>query len=168
MIAEIAQVYIDKITPKRMYRWVFAGSFFLLYILRVLYTRTHHLVTYCLSLYLLHGLIVFLTPKDEEIPDIFDDVDIEFEAPPNIDNEFRPFIRRLPEFQFWVLFLKLVGIAFFATFFDIFDIPAYTPILFLYFFVLVVITARKLLRHMRKYRYNPFFEKKAHFGTIKQ
>ena len=166
VMIDFLQMYIDKIVPKKTYRWIFAGVCFLVYIIRILFIQTHHLITYCLSLYLLHGLITFLTPKNDEIPDIFDDVDVDFEFPANIDNEFRPFIRRLPEFQFWVMFLKLVGAAFVATFFDFLDIPAYVPILFVYFGLILVLTIRNMLRHMKKYKYNPFFESKKYFKTI--
>lgn len=166
MISNFIQMYIDKMVPKKTYRWTFAGVVFLLYMARILYIQSHYLITYCLSLYLLHGLIVFLTPKNEDIPDIFDDVDTEFEPPANIDNEFRPFIRRLPEFQFWWFFLRLVGMAFTATFFDIFDIPACVPVLIVYFAVILILTVRGLLRHMKKYKYNPFYEEKARFKTM--
>lgn len=163
MISDFVRVYVDKIVPKRMYRWIFAGTCFFAYLVRIYYIGRFYLLTYCLSLYLLHAFIVFLTPKNEEIPDIFDDVDTDFEIPVNIDNEFRPFIRRLPEFQFWLLFLKMVGGAFVLTFFRIFNIHAHVTILFIYFGVIVALTIRNLLKHMKKYNYNPFFEKKTQF-----
>jgi len=50
--------------------------------------------------------------------------------PTNRSNEeFRPFMRRLPEFKFWLSTMKSTLIAFFCTFFEFFDIPVFWPIL---------------------------------------
>jgi hypothetical protein len=42
------------------------------------------------------------------------------------------------------------------TFFEIFDIPVFWPILLLYFIILFVITMKKQIAHMIKYKYVPF------------
>lgn len=166
MIANVIQMYTDKIVPKRTERWGVAILLFLIFILRILIKQTHFLVTYIVMLYILHGLINFLTPKDAEYPDIFDDFEKDFELPANIDNEFRPFIRRLPEFQFWSFFMKHVCGALFTTFFEIFDISVYVPILVMYFILIAALTAKNLSRHMKKYGYNPFFSEKKIFKIV--
>lgn len=51
---------------------------------------------------------------------------------------FRPFSRRLPEFQFWLSSQKGLLMAFGMTFFNLFDIPVFWPILLIYFIVLMV------------------------------
>ncbi|CAN0443897.1 unnamed protein product, partial [Scytosiphon promiscuus] len=51
---------------------------------------------------------------------------------------FRPFSRRLPEFQFWLSSQKGLLMAFGMTFFSLFDIPVFWPILLIYFIVLMV------------------------------
>jgi hypothetical protein len=66
----------------------------LLYTLRVWFLRGFYIVSYGLGIYNLNLLLGFLTPQ----------VDPELEGPElptKSDQEFRPFVRRLPEFKFW-------------------------------------------------------------------
>jgi predicted membrane protein len=42
------------------------------------------------------------------------------------------------------------------TFFGIFDIPVFWPILLLYFIVLFFITMKRQIKHMIKFKYVPF------------
>jgi hypothetical protein len=46
--------------------------------------------------------------------------------------------------------------SFLMTFFSIFDIPVFWPILLLYFIVLFFITMKRQIKHMIKYKYLPF------------
>ena len=79
--------------------------------------------------------------------------------------EFRPFSRRLPEFKFWYASVRAVVIAFCMTFFSIFDIPVFWPILLLYFIALFFLTMKRQIKHMIKHRYVPWScGKKAHSG----
>ncbi|SCV68302.1 BQ2448_423 [Microbotryum intermedium] len=66
--------------------------------------------------------------------------------------EFRPFIRRLPEFKFWYSATKAIIFSLLATCFPFFDVPVFWPILLVYFCVLFVITMRRQIGHMRKYK----------------
>ncbi len=53
-----------------------------------------YIVTYALGIYNLNLLLGVLTPQ----------IDPELEGPTlpsNSEDEFRPFVRRLPEFKFW-------------------------------------------------------------------
>jgi hypothetical protein len=43
-----------------------------------------------------------------------------------------------------------------ATFFPVFDVPVFWPILLLYFFVLFFITMKRQIKHMIKHKYIPF------------
>lgn len=103
MLLSKFQYYLDKTAPKKIERWVFFCCFIFLYSVHILYIQTHYLVTYITSIYLLHGLIGFCTPQEESIPDPFDNIDEEVYIPQTVDDEFRPFMRRLPEFDFWWL-----------------------------------------------------------------
>merc|ERR1719261_1144501 len=47
--------------------------------------------------------------------------------------EYRPFARRLPEFKFWMACTRGVGTSLLMTFFSIFDVPVFWPILLMYF-----------------------------------
>jgi hypothetical protein len=51
---------------------------------------------------------------------------------------------------------KAFLVAFVLTFFSIFDVPVFWPILLLYWIVLFVLTMKRQIRHMIKYRYVPF------------
>ena len=42
------------------------------------------------------------------------------------------------------------------TFFTVFDVPVFWPILLLYWFVLFFVTMKRQIRHMIKHRYLPF------------
>lgn len=51
---------------------------------------------------------------------------------------------------------KAFFIAFVMTFFSFFDIPVFWPILLCYWIVLFVLTMRRQIAHMMKYKYIPF------------
>jgi uncharacterized membrane protein YgcG len=70
--------------------------------------------------------------------------------------EYRPFERKLGEFPAWVSATRAVLIAFCMTFFSLFDVPVFWPILLVYFFALFGLTMRNQIAQMIKYRYNPF------------
>jgi hypothetical protein len=55
--------------------------------------------------------------------------------PSKSDEEFRPFVRRLPELKFWWSSLKALLLGLGATFFPMFDVPVFWPILLLYWWV---------------------------------
>lgn len=51
---------------------------------------------------------------------------------------------------------KAFLIGFVVTFFPLFDVPVFWPILLLYWFILAFITMKRQIKHMIKYRYVPF------------
>lgn len=59
--------------------------------------------SYALGIYLLNMFLAFLTPKFDP-SSVVEDEEEDDEGPSlptRNDQEFRPFIRRLPEFKFW-------------------------------------------------------------------
>ncbi|CAM9862164.1 unnamed protein product, partial [Phaeothamnion confervicola] len=68
----------------------------------------------------------------------------------------RPFTRRLPEFAFWHQSIRGVLTAFGMTFFSLFDVPVFWPILLFYFLALLFLTLKKQINHMVKHRYVPW------------
>ncbi|CAM6030563.1 unnamed protein product [Sphagnum balticum] len=143
------QYYLDKSTPHAVARWIGSLVVAAIYCLRAYYIQGFYIVTYGLGIYLLNLLIGFLSPQ----------VDPESEGPAlptKGSDEFKPFIRRLPEFKFWYALTKAFCVAFVLTFFTIFDVPVFWPILLLYWIVLFVLTMRRQISHMIKYRYIPF------------
>eukprot|EP00775_Hariotina_reticulata_P006128 gene6128-6367_t len=110
-----------------------------------------YIVTYGLGIYNLNLLLGFITPQ----------VDPEFEEggpelPTKSDQEFKPFVRRLPEFKFWWSSIKSLWIGMAMTLFTMFDVPVFWPILLLYWFLLFTVTMKRQIKHMIKYKYLPF------------
>ncbi|KAF5745724.1 protein RER1A-like [Tripterygium wilfordii] len=157
------QYYLDKTTPHSVNRWIGTFVVMALYCLRVYYVQGFYIISYSLGIYLLNLLIGFLSPL----------VDPELESsnghllPTKGSDEFKPFIRRLPEFKFWYSFTKAFCIAFVMTFFSIFDVPVFWPILLCYWIVLFALTMRRQIAHMIKYKYIPFSIGKQKYGGKK-
>lgn len=159
----IYQYYLDKTTPHAVPRWVGTAVLALIYAIRVYFIQGFYIITYALGIYLLNLLIGFLSPL----------VDPEIEAsdgavlPTKGSDEFKPFIRRLPEFKFWHSITKAFCIAFVMTFFSAFDVPVFWPILLCYWIVLFVLTMKRQIAHMIKHRYIPFNVGKQKYGGKK-
>jgi hypothetical protein len=62
--------------------------------------------------------------------------------PTKQDDEFRPFVRRLPEFKFWHSATRAIVIGITCSFFRAFDLPVFWPILVMYWFLLFVLTSK--------------------------
>ncbi|KAL2906347.1 Protein RER1A [Bienertia sinuspersici] len=97
MLSRRYQYYLDKSTPHILYRWI---AFFIIafsYALRVYIVQGFYIVSYGLGIYILNLLIAFLSPQvDPEIQELTDGPTL----PTRGSDEFRPFVRRLPEFKF--------------------------------------------------------------------
>lgn len=156
----LSQLMMDKLSPLPALRWGFTAVLMFLYVCRIIKIKTYAVVTYCAAVYLLHAFILFATPKDQSIPDPFEEVDDEYN-PSNIDNDFRPYVRKLPEYSFWVFATQIITTAFILTMFDFMDIPVFMPILVMYFVFIVCMTAYKLWIHSHKFKYNLFFSTKS-------
>lgn len=125
-----------------------------------------HIITYALHIYYLNLFIAFLTPKVDPIT--YDDANEDDEDGQTLPTsthqaEFKPFIRRLPEFKFWWWACRATMIAFSLTFFEMFNVPVFWPILVMYFIMLFVITMKRQIKHMVKHRYVPWTAGKKKF-----
>jgi len=144
---------LDKSTPHVLNRWVaflFVAS---VYVLRVYLIQGFYIVSYGLGIYILNLLIGFLSPQvDPEIQNLSEGPSL----PTRGSDEFRPFVRRLPEFKFWYSITRAFCIAFVMTFFSAFDVPVFWPILLFYWLSLFILTMRRQITHMIKYKYVPF------------
>lgn len=109
-------------------------------------------VAYSLGIYLLNLFLAFLQPKFDPSNEAIDN-DMEDGSagglPTKQDEEFRPFIRRLPEFKFWYSATRAIAIGFTCTWFSIFDVPVFWPVLVVYWLILFALTS-KLPRCARK------------------
>ena len=152
-IERLYSYYIDKTVPLMKARWITFGVLLLLYLIRVYFLEGFYIVTYALGIYLLNLLIGFLSPNvDPEDEDGLGDVSL----PSRDVEEFRPFIRKLPEFQFWFWGTRAVFFSIVATFFRFFDLPVFWPILLFYFVFLFFITMKQQILHMIKHNYVPW------------
>lgn len=157
------QYILDKSSPLVLYRWIGFTVLFLVYLARQYYLNGWFIVTYGLGIYLLNQLIGFLSPQINP-----EDSNEDLDLPTRESEEFRPYARRLPEFKFWYSCSKAVITAAIMTFFEVFNIPVFWPILLLYFIVLFFITMKRQIMHMIKYKYVPFsFGKKTYSSAGK-
>ncbi|CAM9583661.1 unnamed protein product [Discosporangium mesarthrocarpum] len=151
------QHWLDRSVIYTGWRWVGFIALVSLFLIRIYYLKGWFIVTYGLGIFLLNNLIGFLSPQvdpDSEGPVL----------PVAESDEFRPFSRRLPEFQFWYSSSKGVLIAFLMTFFQVFDVPVFWPILLLYFVVLMAHALKRQIKHMIKHKYVPWTWGKATFN----
>lgn len=72
------------------------------------------------------------------------------------EDEFRPFVRRLPEFKFWYSTTYATILAICATFVKAFDVPVFWPLLLFYFIMLFVATMRRQWLDMKRLKYVPW------------
>ncbi|KAI0014110.1 retrieval of early ER protein Rer1 [Xylariaceae sp. FL0662B] len=161
------QALLDQATPFVLYRWVGTGVFLSLFFLRVFVAQGWYIVAYALGIYLLNLFLAFLQPKFDPSNEALDNEMEDGSAgglPTKQDEEFRPFIRRLPEFKFWHEATRAITIAFFCSWFEVFNVPVFWPVLVMYWIILFVLTMRKQIQHMIKYRYVPFTFGKAKYG----
>ncbi|XP_065352788.1 protein RER1 isoform X1 [Cloeon dipterum] len=162
-LQQMYQKKLDDVTPYTNARWIFAIILILLFLARVFWLQGWYIVTYALGIYHLNLFIAFLSPKIDPALSEFDDDGPEL--PTSNNEEFRPFIRRLPEFKFWYSVSKSTLIAMVCTMFDCFNIPVFWPILVMYFITLFCITMKKQIKHMIRYRYLPFTHSKPRYQT---
>uniref|UniRef100_A0A6A7GBC3 Protein RER1 n=1 Tax=Hirondellea gigas TaxID=1518452 RepID=A0A6A7GBC3_9CRUS len=152
------QAQLDRSVPFIKTRWVLFVLFTCLYFIRVHFLQGFYIITYGFGIYLLHLFIGFLAPKD--------DPDADGPLLPNYDrDEYKPFVRRLPEFKCWYSATKSLGISFSLTLSNFFDFPVFWPILVVYFFILFFMTMKRQIGHMIKWKYVPFSFGKPKFGS---
>lgn len=96
--SRLYQYYLDKTTPLSVYRWIGTFVLVVIYALRVFYVQGFYIVSYGLGIYVLNLLIGFLSPLAD--PEMGGGSDGPL-LPTKGSDEFKPFIRRLPEFKFW-------------------------------------------------------------------
>ncbi|KAG1471733.1 hypothetical protein G6F56_001956 [Rhizopus delemar] len=153
------QQVLDQTTPFVPYRWTGTGLLLIVFMSRVIYAEGWYIIAYALGIYMLNLFLAFLTPKFDPSIEL-DEQANEMEEGPSLpvknDEEFKPFIRRLPEFKFWYSVTKATVISLFCTLFRLFDVPVYWPILLMYFIILFGLTMRRQISHMVKYKYIPF------------
>jgi len=160
-ISTAHQFYLDLSTPYVTQRWVGTLLLGFLYTLRIVLAQGWYLITYGLGIYILNMFIAFLSPKmDSNRPisryNFDEDEDDGPPLPTRSSEEFRPFIRRLPEFKFWLSTTRAILFCLVLTLFQAFNVPVFWPILVMYFIILFCATMKRQIKHMIRYRYLPF------------
>ncbi|KAL7749018.1 hypothetical protein RI367_005668 [Sorochytrium milnesiophthora] len=149
-------------------RWAGLGVLLVIFLVRVFVSHRWYIITYGLGIYLLNCFLLFLSPRlDPAMAENEQDMEDGPALPFKSDDEFRPFIRRLPEFKFWYNAVRATLMSLFCTLFEIFDVPVFWPILVFYFITLFALTMRRQIQHMIKYRYVPFTVGKKRYGNRK-
>lgn len=178
---ELEQAYqsqLDRLTPYTTYRWAATLGLIFVFMLRILLSQGWYIVTYALGIYLLNLFLSFLQPKfDPSLEQDEAENEVEAGGPEtgllgnqtgSSDDEFKPFIRRLPEFKFWHSATRATIFSLIATLFEFTDVPVFWPILLVYFLVLFSITMRRQIAHMRRYKYVPWdYMRKARYSGSK-
>lgn len=91
------QYYLDRSAPRSAERWLGTLVAASIYVLRVCYVQGFYVISYGLGIYVLNLLIDFLSPKVDPELEALDGASL----PTKDSDEFKPFVRRLPEFKFW-------------------------------------------------------------------
>lgn len=172
-LANKYQILLDSITPHWAARWTFSVILLFIFMLRIVLAQGWYIICYGLSIYYLNLFIGFLSPRidpafqsgGENDLDDPTDSDVGPMLPTNANDEFRPFIRRLPEFKFWLSATKATLVSLFLTCFEVFDLPVFWPILLIYFILLFISTMRQQIKHMVKYGYVPWDKGKKTYGV---
>lgn len=168
-IFEKIQIYYEQINNKiliyKVERWGVVAFLLLIYIMRMIKTGGFYALTYCIGIHFLNSFIGFISPL-EDPEDEGVEVDGSF-LPQKNSEEFRPFQRKIKEFQFWNIMFWTLFISIFLTFYEGFDIPVFWPLLLIYFIIIFALTMRKQINHMIKYKYLPWDAGKKTYNAPK-
>ncbi|XP_077212745.1 protein RER1B-like [Tasmannia lanceolata] len=147
------QYYLDRwITPHSVGRWMGTLVLAAIYVLRVYYLQGFYIISYALWICVFCNSILFVSPKADPELEVMDGASL----PTKASDEFKPFIRKMPEFEFWYSITIAFCVALVMTCFSLFDLPASWPILICFGIFLFVLKIKHRIRHMIKYRYIPF------------
>ena len=136
--------------PYILYRWISFIVLLAIFLLRMILQQRFYAIGYVLGLYLVNCVILFLSPKLD--PEIYG-TDV---LPTAGDNDYKPFVRKLPEFVFWSRISKALVLAHLATLIPLFDPPVYAPILLVYFIIVFIVSFHSRIMHMIRNHYVPF------------
>ena len=148
------QYWLDKSTIHIFPRWIGFAFLLALFFLRVYLVQGYFIVAYGLGIFLLNNFIAFLSPL-EDPASVSNNDGPSLPVSAKDGKEFRPFTRRLPEFKFWLASTRGVLWSIVMTFFSMFDVPVFWPILLIYFFVLFFMTMKRQIIHMYQHKYVP-------------
>lgn len=100
-VSQRQQHLLDKTVPHVLYRWIACLCVVLIYFVRVYLVEGFYIITYAIGIYLLNLIIAFLSPQEDPEASLTTGGTL----PTRRSDEYRPFVRRLPEFKFWFVSL---------------------------------------------------------------
>jgi len=139
---------LEKLTLYPRARWGTFGVVLIFFCGRIVIKEGFYIIAYAYGIFLLNLIIGFLSPQV--------DPELDYEIPAEEETEFRPFVRRVPEFKFWWAAFKWGVVSSFLTFFQALNLPVFWPILVMYFILLAILTMKDRIKHMIKYNYVPW------------
>ena len=143
----------DKLIKYRKERWIIVFILLIIYIIRIFITKGYYALTYCMGIHFLNSFIGFISPLDDPEENLNEENSF---LPIRNNEEFKPFYRKLKEYQFWSGYFWILLIGIILTFFEGFDIPVFWPLLLVYFLFIFILTMRHQIAHMIKYHYLPW------------
>ena len=156
----------DKIIIYKAERWGVVGFLAVLYFIRMFRTKGYYALTYCIGIHFLNSFIGFISPLEDPEEEGLNSGDSYL--PQKNNEEFRPFQRKIKEYSFWSMMFWTFLIAIPMTFFDAFNIPAFWPLLLVYFVLIFFLIMRRQIKHMIKYKYLPWDSGKKTYSHTSQ
>ncbi|BAM40944.1 uncharacterized protein TOT_030000205 [Theileria orientalis strain Shintoku] len=172
-------------TVKFIYvRWTYFSFLFFLFWTYVIFNSSHYVIAYMYTVYLLSLVMRFLTPlsfkdlctahegansgtilplSEQDAANSSKITKVGFRSAENV-YEFKPFLRQLNEFTFWLCAVRVSYIALLCLFSDFLDIDVYWPLLVFYFICLFTVSFNEQIQNMIKYKYVPFNFSKRSYG----
>ena len=145
------ETMLMKLKPYVLYRWIFYSAVTFLFCFKMLHSHKFYAVGYMAGLFTLQCVVLFLSPKLD--PELYGKDVLPTTAD---DGDYKPFVRKLPEFVLWKRITAASLLSNFASFIPFLDLPVYGPLLVFYFVLVTVMTFRTRIAHMIKYGYVPF------------
>ena len=153
----------DKLIIYKFYRWMVVLILTLVYLFRMFYTKGYYALTYCIGIHFLNSFMAFISPLDDPEDELPEDGS---HLPQTNSEEFRPFQRKLKEYNFWRVRFGTLLVAIICTFFEAFDLPVFWPLLLFYFVLIFILVMRRQIQHMIKYKYLPWDTGKKTYTRI--
>lgn len=126
---------VEQSVPYTSYRWLAFTALLLAFVIRILLAQQWFLVTYTLGIYLLNMLLQFLQPKFDpamagdglgnDSPVAADGPQLPTTSSGGDGGEFKPFIRKLPEYKFWYGATRATIMSLMCTLTQLTDIPVF-------------------------------------------
>ncbi|UVC54247.1 hypothetical protein MACJ_003782 [Theileria orientalis] len=170
------RAFLDYTVKFTFIRWAYFAVLFFSFWAYVIFHTSHYVVAYMYTVYMLSLVLRFLTPlsfkdlcaahegansgtilplSEQDAANSSKITKVGVKSTENV-YEFKPFLRQLNEFTFWLCGVRVTYIALLCLPFDFFDIEVYWPLLVLYFSCLFIVSFNEQIQNMIKYKYVPF------------